>query len=86
MSRKYLSPQGQILSLPKTLGPPLWIPYMKTSEVAEKLRNGGSKLPWFHSRVQTDQCVWRHWGIHWGGSKQILVEPKSEDHIHRRRL
>lgn len=81
-----VSSRPDTFSSSKTLGPPPWIPYMKTSEVAEKLRNGGSKLPWFHSRVQTDQCVWRHWGIHWGGSKQILVEPKSEDHIHRRRL
>ena len=59
---------------------------MKTGEVAEKLRKGGRKLPWFHSRVPTDQCVWRHCGICRGGSKKILVEPKPEDYIHKETL
>lgn len=89
MSRKYAYPQGQILSLPQRhwgLHPGLRTRKPKTGEVAENLRNSGKKLPWLHSRVHTDQWVWRHWGIHGGGSKKILVEPKPEDYIHRRRL
>ena len=48
MSRKYVSPQGQILSLPQRhwglhLG--LHTRKPKTGEVAENLRNSGRKLP-----------------------------------------
>ena len=86
VQKVYVYSRPDTFSSSKTLGPPPWTPYMKTGEVAEKLRKGGRKLPWFHSRVHTDQCVWRHCGICRGGSKKILVEPKPEDYIHKETL
>ena len=83
-----VSSRPDTVSSSKTLGPPPWTPYTKTENWwgCWKSEKQWQETALLHSRVHTDQCVWRHWGIRGGGSKKILVEPKPEDYIHRRRL